>query len=147
MQGLGDQLGVILARKEKNLKQVAEQAAKEIAEKVTEQSREGRGFGSDQYDNEYSERYANRRKGGALSPVTLRDRATDIEDTTVTLGGPGEAQIRFANDEFARIARYHHEGRAGNSNKVRSIFPKTPESVPDDILTNIKRGVQNVLKP
>jgi hypothetical protein len=129
---LGTQLKAIL---EPRIAKVNEAVSGRIAEDINirmkENTEDGRGFGNDIYINEYNAKYAARR-GKKISPVTLRDQKKRIERYAVTTSKSG-AVIELKEDrDMAIIFGYHHTGNA-RGRKVRSIFPKTVASVPEDI--------------
>ena len=137
---LEEQLEESLRRKAGTLNElVAPPAGEMIRDRMMENSQAGRGFGNDGYVNQYSRRYAARRKGGRITPVTLRDEKYSIEKFVVSpkRGASGGARIELPSDtERATILRFHHEGTA-RGGKVRSIFPKQAESVSPDIRDRI----------
>jgi hypothetical protein len=113
-----------------NFAPVAFEVARVINDKMQENTLVGRGFGNDEYNNVYSDQYAKRKKGGKLSPVTLRDEQYRIERAQIGLIGNNGAEITFP--EFAEIFYYHHTGTA-TGGKTRSIFPKSEDSVPFEV--------------
>jgi hypothetical protein len=110
--------------------------AEEIAQMMKDNSGTGKAFGADRYDDEYTEPYKRKRAraGVATAPVTLRFKARSIESTRVETTGTGST-IKFDDPNMGVIFGYHHEGidyaRVGN--RMRSVFPKTAESVPQSI--------------
>lgn len=133
------------------LNRVNNEAAKPVAEAVDKQMKEnteaGRGFGDDQYDSQYSESHVKERKrlGYQTGNVDLRMGNRRIENTEVSQVGGERPGVKIRFNQGGRIFGYHHTGDA-KGGKVRSIFPKTPESVPDDIYNMAKRIVGEVLK-
>jgi len=113
-----------------NFAPAAFEVARAINDTMQENTLVGRAFGNDEYDNVYSDQYAKRKKGGKLSPVTLRDQQFRIERAQIGLIGNNGAEITFP--EFADIFYYHHSGTA-KGGKTRSIFPKSEDSVPIEI--------------
>lgn len=110
-------------------------------------SNQGKGFGNDDYDAEYSESHANarRRKGLQTGRVDLRMKTRRIEQTRVqtTGGSKGKTSIRF--NDGGEIFNYHDKGTAKGS-KTRSIWPKSPESIPASITNNVKALIAEVLR-
>jgi hypothetical protein len=127
---------------------VAQPAGEMIRDRMMENTESGRAFGNDPYVNQYSRRYAARKKGGNISPVTLRDEKYSIEKFVVSpkKGASGGARIELPSDtQRATIFRYHHEGTA-RGGKVRSIFPKQAESVSPDIRDQVKEMTLEALR-
>ena len=133
MQSLADQLISIIMRKSENLDQVAEVVAKNIGDAMDLNSKSGKTFGNQEYNNTYSQKYADKKKGGQLSPVTIRDEEKRIEQRVVGRDkAKKKATVFFQDQEFSIVLRYHHEGTA-KGNKIRSLFPKTAKAVPFEI--------------
>ena len=104
--------------------------AEDIKGKMLVQSNESRGFGNDQFKPTYSPRYVKRREKIGIKPpekVTLRFKDRAIETAFVSVNREG-AEIAF--QDKGDIFLYHHEGMGRNP--VRSIFPKSNASVPND---------------
>ena len=132
MTDLGTQLvGILKPRLDRVNEAVAERLGQEINVRMQENTLAGRGFGNDAYVNFYNAKYAARKKK-PITPVILRDQKKRIEKFEVT-GGKAGAVIELKQDrEMAIIFGYHHTGKA-TGGKVRSIFPKTVASIPEDI--------------
>lgn len=134
-----------------------------IAEAIAQQMRDntsmGTSFGKDRYDAKYQgydegvknrhAGYARKRERAGLppAPVTLRYKTKSIESTFVETTGKGST-IKFTDPDKAVIFKYHHDGinytKVGN--RMRSIFPKTPESIPLAIRELAERLVGEALK-
>jgi len=129
---LGTQLKAILEpRIAKVNEAVSGRIAEDINTRMKENTEDGRAFGNDAYVNTYNARYAASR-GKAITPVTLRDQKKRIERYAVSTSKSG-AVIELKEDrQMGVIFGYHHTGKA-RGGKVRSIFPKTVASVPEDI--------------
>lgn len=86
------------------------------------------------WDNTYNRQYANRRKGGRRSPVTLRDRREDIEDTRVQKTGKW-SELRFQNRRKGVVFGYHDKG-VNYSQKgftKRQVYPDADNQVPESL--------------
>jgi hypothetical protein len=143
MTTLGNQLIALLNRKMPDaFERGGDAMAKMIADQMEENTERGRAFGSDPYNNKYSKRSVNEREqlGLQTGTVVLRRGNHRIETTRVTkIKGQG-AFIDFA--EGGRIFKEHHMGR---NVPMRSIFPKSYASVPDDILHDTKLVIAEAL--
>lgn len=99
------------------------------------------------WDNVYNRQYANRRKGGRRSPVTLRDQREDIEDTRVTKGGKW-SELRFENRRKGIIFGYHDDGinypRKGFTK--RQVYPETDKQVPESLDEFAENAVYRILR-
>lgn len=137
MTTLGKQFLDILARKMPTAFEKAGSAmADMIADQMEENTYNGRAFGNDPYKNEYHPQsvFDRKRLGLQTGTVTLRRTSKRIETTRVVkIKGQG-ASIDFA--QGGKIFKYHHDGIEYNNgtNKIRSIFPKSHASVPENIL-------------
>jgi hypothetical protein len=139
--------GIIEKRGQDVSKKVSGDVAAIFEERMKDNTEQGRGFENDQYDSTYSKSHtrARRREGLQTGRVDLRYKNRRIEETRVeTTGGRrASATIRFSDG--GDIFKLHHEGRA-KGDKTRSIWPKSPQSVPDDIKRDAKRLVGEVLR-
>lgn len=147
MKSMSEQFDEILAPRLDRVQEVAgKKFAESIAEKMKENTDRGVGFGADEYNSTYSKSHARvrRRKGLQVQRVDLRMSRRRIEQTrvTTTKGGAGSSAISF--QEGGQIFKMHHDGSA-KGGKTRSIFPKTPDSVPDDMKVKAKKDVLGVL--
>jgi hypothetical protein len=151
MTTLGNQLIALLNRKMPDaFERGGDAMAKMIADQMEENTERGRAFGSDPYNNKYSKRSVNEREqlGLQTGTVVLRRGNHRIETTRVTkIKGQG-AFIDFA--EGGRIFKEHHIGQPilfnmGRNVPMRSIFPKSYASVPDDILHDTKLVIAEAL--
>lgn len=140
MNTLGKQFLDILARKMPTAFEKAGSAmADMIADQMEENTYNGRAFGSDPYKNTYHPQSVSDRKrlGLQTGTVTLRRTSKRIETTRVVkIKGQG-ASIDFA--EGGKIFKEHHEGKAlmrpfNRDVPMRSIFPRSHASVPENIL-------------
>ena len=126
---------------------VSEDVAVILDKQMKENTQEGRAFGADPYDNSYStsHRNARRKRGLQTGRVDLRYTQRRIEKTRIetTSGKQAKATIRFADG--GDIFKLHHDGTA-KGNKIRSIWPKSPESIPDHITQQVKQIVGEVLR-
>jgi CO/xanthine dehydrogenase Mo-binding subunit len=139
---IGNQLHNILIKKS-DFTQIAVDTAESIAKQMKENTDAGRGFGADEYVNNYSLPYARRKKQGSISPVTLRGDRREIENTVVHKQ-TNSGTIKFNDSDAGRIFNYHHRGIA-KGGKTRSVFPKTPQSVPDSVRSEIRQKVREAL--
>lgn len=137
---------IIKPRLDRVSKEVTREVANIFDKQMKQNTREGRAFGNDEYDSSYSSSHkrARRRAGVQVGKVDLRYKERRIEQTNIetTSGKNTSATIRFA--EGGDIFNLHHTGRA-KGGKVRSIWPKTPESIPDTIKSQVKEMVGEIL--
>jgi hypothetical protein len=123
--------------------------AEEIAQMMKDNTGTGKAFGADRYDDEYTERYKRKREraGVGTAPVTLRFKARSIESTRVETTGSGST-ISFDDPNMGVIFGYHHEGidYAKVGNRMRSVFPKTADSVPQSIKDMAERLIGEALR-
>ena len=125
------------------------QIADKIAEQMKQNSNTGKAFGNDRYDDKYVDSYkkVRKRKGLGTSPVTLRATSKRIENTKIETTGTGST-ISFADGKAGEIFKYHHDGidyrRVGN--RMRSIFPKTDQSVPQEIRDFATKLIGDILR-
>jgi hypothetical protein len=146
MMNMGDQLEAILIRKMANMNVASDAVAVDLSDKMKQNTLQGQGFGSDSFDNTYTENYARRAKGGARSPVTLRNQRRRIEQTNISNPTRNSSRIAFNDDEGGRIFKLHHEGRA-RGGRVRSIWPKQLASIPIDTRGLAVQKAKEVLQP
>jgi len=150
-----DQLRIYVAEKlqarlDKLNTVVAPKVAEAIDAAMKENTLSGRGFGNDRYDDTYVDSYkkVRRRAGLNESPVTLRYKTKSIENTRIETTAQQGSTIRFQDGNKGKIFKYHHEGiqysKAGL--RMRSIFPKTDESIPAEIRQMTERLVGEVLR-
>lgn len=125
-------------------KKAGEEVARLFQDEMESNTRQGKGFGSDPYDANYSQSHARarRRKGLQTSHVDLRMDRKRIEQTHSTSTKTG-TKIEFA--EGGNIFKYHHTGSA-TGGKTRSIWPKSPESIPEFIKLQAKALITGVLR-
>jgi hypothetical protein len=125
--------------------------AEEIAERMKQNTKEGHSFGNERYDTPYQRRYARKRTRDGLqtSRVDLRTRNLRIERTTAPVtqfsGGTAGAEIGFVDG--GRIFKYHQDGITYRNglHRMRTIFPRSWESVPADIYERFKTLIVEVL--
>jgi hypothetical protein len=151
MTTLADQLMAMLDKRlPKAFEEGGRAMANMIADQMEENTEKGRAFGNDIYVNEYSPRSIAERSALGLQTgtVVLRRGNNRIETTRVDrISGKG-ASIRF--EQGGRIFNEHHTGEAlkkpfNRNVPIRSIFPKTHESVPRDIIEDTKIVIAEVL--
>ena len=125
---------------------VARPMAEQINDKMKENTSQGTAFGADTYDAQYSRRRKRERRAMSLqtSHVDLRARKRRIESAQVHTVGHGDAGVQIAFDKGGDIFKEHHTGRAPG-NKMRSIFPKSIEAVPDQIINDTKQALSDIL--
>lgn len=126
---------------------VGRQVADVFEEKMKQNTLSGRGFGNDEYDSSYSQshRSERRRQGLQTSRVTLRMKNRRIENTIVETTGGKSGQTTIRHAEMGDIFKMHHTGRAMGG-KVRSIWPKTPESIPQPVKNRVKELIAEGLR-
>jgi hypothetical protein len=151
MTTLADQLSAILnARIPDALAKGETEMAKMLADQMEENTEQGRAFGNDPYDPTYAPITVSLRtqKGLSSGRVTLREGRHRIETTQVSHTKGRGATIRFA--EGGNIFKEHHLGQTvgvkpSGSIPIRSIWPKSYESVPRDIIEDTMIVVKEVL--
>lgn len=126
---LGDQFARIVTRKAEELGDVAVEVMEEINEKAGKNTEASKGFGNDIYESDLSPAY---KKKSGKDFADMRGFTEEIENTFARKSGKNKAVGGFVNTGSSRIFRYHHEGIA-TGGKIRSIYPKSAESVPGDI--------------
>ena len=124
-------------------KKVGGAAVQLIARQMKQNVDASKGFSNDPYDSVYSKshRLERKKRGYPKGGVILKMGRRRINQTKIETTGQG-ARVSFV--EGGDIFRYHHEGTA-KGDKTRSIFPKSPQSIPDDIKSDIVQKVQEVL--
>lgn len=141
---MGEQFSRIIEPRVKSLQQKAGgRVAQIISNKMKQNVEAGKGFGTDEFDSTYSESHARARKkkGFNTSRVNLKMGQRRINQTQVETTGEAST-ISFPDG--GDIFKLHHKGTA-KGGKIRSIFPKSPQSIPDEITENVKEIVQGVL--
>lgn len=148
MVDIGQQfMDIIKPRIDRLNKEVADDVATLIMDDMLENTEAGRAFGNDPYEKEYSERSVRERSSMGLQTETVELRRGNNRIETVNSKATNKgATISFT--QGGRIFKTHHEGLYSGQNRmpVRSIFPKTPESVPKDIHDNAFELVREVLR-
>lgn len=138
---------IIRPRLERAESEASQKVATRIDRQMKENTLAGGAFGADQYDSTYSKSHkrARRKAGVQVEKVDLRYKRRTIENTRVekTRGRGKGARISF--NEGGEIFKMHHDGTA-KGNKIRSIWPKTPESVPDSVRTEARQIVGRILR-
>lgn len=144
MTDMGEQFSRIIEPRFKDLqKNAGGRVAQLISNKMKENVEAGKGFGLDQFDSTYSESHAKarRRKGLNSSRVNLKMGQRRINQTRIeTTGDSSTVSFPDGGDIF----KLHHKGTA-KGGKIRSIFPKSPESIPEEITSKVKEIIQGVL--
>jgi hypothetical protein len=151
MTTLAEQLSAILnARVPDALAKGETEMAKMLADQMEENTEQGRAFGNDPYDPVYAPITVALRtqKGLSSGRVTLREGRHRIETTQVQHTKGSGATIRFG--EGGNIFKEHHLGQTvgvkpSRSIPIRSIWPKSYESVPRDIIEDTMIVVKEVL--
>ena len=145
MKPMDEQFADILRpRLDRINERVGEPVAELFAERMKRNTQAGHGFSNDPYDSAYSESHSRvrRKKGLQIGKVDLRMERRRIEQTRVDTVGKSATRIR--HQEGGHIFKYHHAGTA-RGGKTRSIWPKSPQSIPEDIRLDITRKVQGAL--
>jgi hypothetical protein len=151
MNTIGKQFDdIIKPRVELALERGSKKMADLISDQMQENSQQGHAFKQDPYVNVYHPQsvFERKRLGLQTGIVTLRRVNKRIEDTRVVYTKGTGAVIKFEQDGI--IFKEHHMGEAltkpfNRNVPMRSIFPKTRESVPDDIIEDTQIFVQEVL--
>jgi hypothetical protein len=151
MNTLADQLMDILSpRLDKAMELGSKRMAGWISDQMQENTYQGHGFGQDPYDNDYRPQsvYERNRLGLSTGVVTLRRGNNRIENTKIEYTQGTGATIEFV--EGGQIFKEHHLGEAltapfNRNVPMRSIFPKSKDSVPNDIVEDTQTYVWEVL--
>lgn len=151
MTTLADQLSALLAKRIPEAFAKGEKAmANMLSDQMEENTDKGVAFGTDQYDSTYAPITVSLRsaKGLPTGRVTLRESRHRIETTQVSHSKSRGATIRFR--EGGKIFKEHHLGQTVNTGSpkslpVRSIWPKSHQSVPKDIVEDTMLIVGEVL--
>ena len=150
MQELMIKIAIDLNDKLATLNQIATpQIADKIAEQMKQNSATGKAFGNDRYDDQYVDSYkkVRSRAGVGTSPVSMRFKSKRIENTRIETSGTGST-ISFADGKAGEIFKYHHDGidykKIGT--RVRSIFPKSDQSVPQEIRDFATKLIGDILR-
>lgn len=141
---MGEQFANII---EPRMKSMQEKAGGKVAQLISNQMKvnveAGKGFGRDEFDSSYSDshRDVRRRKGLSTGRVNLKMGRRRINQTQIETTNQ-KSEISFSDG--GRIFKMHHKGEA-KGGKIRSIFPKSPESIPEVIVTEVKSILHKVL--
>ncbi len=150
MKSLGEQFeAIIKPRIDKVNEQVAPKIAEDIAQRMKQNTLSGTAFGNDPYESSYqsaSHRSKRRKQGLQVGTVDMRMGKRRIEQTKIEKVGGGKqgAEVQFQDADAAIIFNYHHKGTA-TGNHMRSIFPKSAESIPKETKVNAMKLVKEVL--
>lgn len=148
MDSIGKQfMNIIKPRIDKLNKEAAQEVAILIMDDMLENTESGRAFGNDPYENEYSERSVREREDmGLQSDTVVLRRGNNRIETVNSKSDRTGATIGFQRG--GKIFKIHHTGDYVGQNRmpVRSIFPKSFESVPDDIHENAYEIVRETLR-
>jgi hypothetical protein len=123
--------------------EVAPKIAEQIKDRALENTRNARGFSNDPYKETYSPNYkpVPRNK----TRVDLRRKQKRIENMKIiAVGQRTGAVVGWSDREVELLFARHHHG-VGN-NPMRSIFPRSPMSIPVDIQNNIIKLVGDLLR-
>jgi hypothetical protein len=151
MSTIGKQFkDIITPRVAQALEKGSVRMANDISDQMMENTERGRGFGSDPYVNVYHPRSVENRSrmGLQTGTVNLRRGNNRIEDTKVVYTKGDGAKITFL--QGGDIFKEHHLGKplARPFNRgvpMRSIWPKSKESVPKDIIEDTQTYIHEVL--
>lgn len=149
MNTIGPQLQAIYGPR---LKRIADDAVAPFASEVTEQMKEntkaGRAFGNDHYDDRYERKYSRwrTRRGLQAQPTTMRAKSLRIERTTAPEKVGDAVEVGFIDG--GRIFKYHHDGIVYSKVglRMRSIFPKSWESVPRNLYDAFMARIAGVMR-
>lgn len=147
MKDMGDQfMDIIGPRLQSMQPKVGPVAAEMIDARMKVNTEQGRGFSNDPYDSTYSPDHARKRRKRGLqtAKVDLRYTQRRIERTVIRNVGGNEPGTRIEFAEGGHIFKWHHDGTA-KGEKTRSIWPKSPMSIPRDLRNNIKTELHKVL--
>jgi hypothetical protein len=123
--------------------EIAPKIAEQIKDRALENTRNARGFGNDPYKETYSPNYkpVPRNK----TRVDLRRKQMRIEKMSITaINANTGAEIGWDDAEHRKLFYFHHHAK--NPNFIRSIFPRSPMSIPVDIQNNIIKLVGDLLR-
>jgi len=151
MSTIGKQFAnIIKPRMEKAIERGSVKIADMLSDQMQENTERGRGFGADPYVNVYHPQSVENRSrlGLQTGTVNLRRGNNRIEDTKVIYTKGSGTVIKF--EQGGGIFKEHHEGRPlsrpfNRGVPMRSIWPKSMESVPQDIVDDAKYFVLEVL--
>jgi hypothetical protein len=144
MNTLGRQfLDIVSAKMPVAFEKAGQAMGNMIADQMEENTEKGTAFGSDPYVNVYHPQsvFDRKRLGLQTGTVNLRRTSKRIETTRVVkIKGTG-ASIDF--EQGGQIFKEHHMGKAlsrpfNRNVPMRSIFPKSHASVPDNIIYDTK---------
>jgi len=130
---------------------ITQKAGKEVAglfeEQMKANTQVGTGFGADPYNNDYSQSHRKRRKklGLQTQNVDLRMKNSRIDQTKVQTTGGKKGVTAISFQSGGDIFQLHHTGNA-KGNKIRSIWPKSPESIPKTLTSKVSDIVAEVLR-
>lgn len=127
---------------------VGTQVADLFIDRMKSNALSGKGFGNDQFDSTYhsrSHRAARKKQGLQTSRVTLGMKQRRIENTQVTTTGGSKGETVITHAEMGDVFKMHHTGTAAG-NYMRSIWPKSVESIPESLKNRVKETVSEVLR-
>lgn len=129
---------------DKNLRNAEVKVLKRMDEIKNQQTQQGKSPAEGgRWNNLYNRQYANRRKGGRRSPVTLRDRKQRIEETTTSSSDDG-SELRFRDREAGNIFYLHDSGTA-RGGKHRQIYPDSDAQVPEELDRAAEQAIDEIL--
>lgn len=129
---------------DKKLRNAEVKVLKRMDEIKNQQTQQGKSPAEGgRWNNVYNRQYANRRKGGRRSPVTLRDRKERIEETTTSSNGD-RSELRFRDREAGNIFFMHDSGTA-RGGKYRQIYPDSDAQVPEELDQAAEQAIDEIL--
>jgi len=139
---LGEQFKAIFEERLQKVKQeVSYVVADDISERTLENVGVGRGFADDRYDYQYQERTVKDRQRLGLQTdfVDLKRKSKRLNTMVVSPNDAESHKIHFL--QGGDIFYKQHEGityQSGNT-YMRSLFPKQPTSVPQEVHQNAEK--------
>lgn len=138
-------LDKVAALNQSALEGVTRKALKKMDQIKNKETRSGRSPAvMGDWNNRYNTKYARREKGGSTSPVTLRNKKSSIEKTSISVVGKG-GSLNFTDSRKARIFQFHQDGTA-KGGKTRQIYPETIAELPNEVTETIINGVRKILE-
>lgn len=96
------------------------------------------------WNNTYNRQYANRKKGGSQSPVTLRQNQERIEQTEIQSSSK-RSTMSFRDGKIGQIFYLHDQGEA-RGGKFRQVYPGTDKEVPEELDITAENAVFTILQ-
>lgn len=95
------------------------------------------------WNNVYNRQYAQRKKAGRRSPVTLRQNRERIEQTDIQSGSK-RSTLSFRDGKMGQVFYLHDQGEA-KGGKFRQIYPYNDKQVPEALDITAENAVFKLL--